>query len=74
MSKTRNMRRGMLASRMRRDSAMERQELRGDSEPRVQADGAFSFPSKTVDPNIRAMIDAEVRRKGLIEMTVKRRG
>ena len=63
MSKARNNKRGLLALKARRDSAMERPELRMATAPRVAPDGPTSFPSKTIDADVRAMIDREIERR-----------
>lgn len=49
----------------RRAVALERNEFRLPSAPRIAAAGATSFPLKAEDPKVRAMVDAELalRRK-----------
>lgn len=53
----------MKVAKARRQTALERNEFRYPSEPRVPADSATSFPVKAEDPELRKMIDDAIARR-----------
>ncbi len=64
MSKTLNHDQRMKQARTKREYALQREELRGPSVPRASAAGPVSMGVKIVDPEVRAMIDAALAKRG----------
>lgn len=54
----------MKRAKARRQSALDRTELRGDPTPRVAAASPMSMGVKTVDPETRRLIDEALARRG----------
>ncbi len=52
--------------KLKRETAVERRELRWGTTPRVQADGVTSPAMKAEDPALRRMIDEAIRHREAI--------
>jgi hypothetical protein len=60
-----NRKRDLLSRQHRRDRALARIELRGESVPRQSAVGPTSFPVEVRDPAEQAMIEQALKARGM---------